>query len=248
GVECCLGIALIRVGRISRVDALRRIEIVSPGAESYVVCGDLVLDTHEVRGVARRLQRFRKDGGNELPAKVDLVRLQHPELLVLIRCQPGCCPVGDDRYDTFDASRGTRLNRADPSPRNRGLHRIQVRRTLNALLERVRRRSHDLDLAVHALEIGSDSVCLEHVALLSACAEPFGPATAVQNYAGRFCHHCTPAVRPRKTMHNVLRAKGILNALCSSGLASVSSACAARRSVSSVAGAPRMMASARRAR
>src|SRR6185437_11356593 len=106
-----------------------------------------------------------------------------------------------------------------------GLNRGQVQRIGDGLLVGIRRGAGGLGGPVDALQGRPDRAGFDQAA-----------------------HQLSRVVRSRRTATRVLAAIGTLNALCASGRAGASSASAAARNTSWVAGAPRSSSSARVAR
>src|SRR6266446_3578797 len=192
----------------------------------------LVMHGHEVRCLARHLQRLGDDGGNDLPTIGHRIGLQDPQILadrgkpkrerVIKRREPWGVLVRENGDDARKSLRGARVDRGDPAPGNRALHREDVRDVVNRVFIGIFGRTGDL---------------LSPVETAQRCAD--GARDELH------LHGCTSSsVRSSSVRTRVLRASGTLNALPGRGCASANSASAARLNISSVAGAPRSTASA----
>src|SRR6266849_7981282 len=181
----------------------------------------IITDNDEARGLTRNLQCLGADDGNELTTVGDGIGLEHCKFCIIKRRETWRILVRKHGDDARKRTRGAGVDRHDAAPGDRALHRERVRHAFDRVLEGVGRCAGDLLWTIDAVQRRAN-----------------GSYGEVHHRFSSF------SVRSSSVRTRTLRASGTLNALSRSGRASTSSAPAARRNVSSVAGAPRSAASA----
>ena len=104
------------------------VEIAAVGAQLDVVRLLGIVHPHQIGGLPGDLRAFGDDRADELAAKVDLVGLQHPQLLVLVGGEPGGVLVSDHRDHAFERLGRSCVDLGDPAAGDGRLQRMQVER------------------------------------------------------------------------------------------------------------------------
>ncbi len=168
----------------------------------------LVAYDNEARRLPRHLQRLGDDGGDELPAIGDRIRLEHRQLGIVERREPGRVLVREHGDDAGQRPRGARVDGHDAALGDRALHREGVRHARDGVLVGVFGGAGNFQWAVEAVQRRAN-----------------GAGRALHTEG----HGRASSVRSSSVRAMVWRASGTLKALPGNGCASASSASAARR-------------------
>ena len=215
-LERGVGVALLRVGLVGRVDLVRRVELRIVLAQHDVVLLGREVDADEARGIARGLEAVGDDGGDDLAAVRDRAGLEHGEVELGVVRHARRVALPEDGEDAGDGERLLGVDVADGPLRDRRSDDGGVGDALDLRLVGVARLARHLQATLDAVD---------------RCAD---------DPRGSDGHRLSSS--SVRTMTR--RARGTLNAFSGSGSAAASSASAASPNASSVAGRPRSASSA----
>src|SRR5215469_8406031 len=218
--ECGLNVATESVSLVAGIDLLWLVQVPAVCAQLDVMRLLLITYYDETYGLARNLQCLSDDDGNELTTVGHGIRLEHCKFCIIKRHETWRIFVREHGHDPGKHTCGARVDRHNPAPGNRALHRKRVCHAFDRVLVGVGRCAGDLLWTIDTVQWLTNS--------------PYGEV-----------HHLFSSfVRSSNVRTRMLRASGTLKALSRKGCASTSSAAAARRNTSSVAAAPRKTDSA----
>jgi hypothetical protein len=125
-------------------------------AQDDIVLGGVVLDAHEPRRVAGRLEALGDDRRDDLPAVRDLAGLEHREIPLVAVRDARRVALPEHGEDAGLGERLLRVDVADRPLRDRGLHDRRVGHALDRDLVRVVRLAGDLEAALDAVDRRAD--------------------------------------------------------------------------------------------
>ena len=97
----------------------------------------LITQRDQAGSLARGFQRFGDDGGHNLAAIGNLIRLEHRQILIVLRTKARRVLVPEHGEDARHRPRGARVDRRNPAPGDGALHESNAGDTRDRVLVRV---------------------------------------------------------------------------------------------------------------